>query len=153
MSLVVNRLDFHQFPNCRLSLTVGRDESERVPHSSGLNWGQRPGRNPDQAYLPVPAAIQRQSFFPEIGVTFMVLTDDGWQFACVRAQQNGKAIHSVKNSEMGSYFRQRLGVKPGELVTLQRLLHFGRTWVDFYRQDSNTFHLDFSPHLSSTRPS
>ena len=147
----MSKINLYDFPTCRLNLTVGTDDGERVPHSSGLNWGQRPGRNPNQAYLSVPAAVQRQNFFPEIGSTFIVFADDGGQFECVRAQQNGKAIHSVDNSEMGSYFRRRLGVKSGELVTLQRLLRYGRTWVDFYRRDFTTYYLDFSVHSSGIR--
>ncbi len=34
-----------------------------VHQRSGLNWGQREGRNPDQAYIPIPSTIAKAKFF------------------------------------------------------------------------------------------
>lgn len=133
-----------RFPHCRLHLTSGRGEKERVPMSSGLNWGQRPGRDPNQAYLAVSADIQREGFFPDIGIKFRLLTDDGYDFICVRAQQNGKAIHTENNSDLGKYFRTRIGVRSGGLVTIHHLLAYGKTWVDIHRVQDLVYHLDFS---------
>ena len=112
--------------------------------SSGLNWGQRPGRNPNQAYLAVTADIQREGFFPDIGIKFRLLTDDGYEFICVRAQQNGKAIHTENNNDLGRYFRNRIGVRSGGLVTIHHLLVYGKTWVDIHRVQDLVYHLDFS---------
>jgi len=47
---------------------------EEVPFRSGLNWGQRPGRQLDQRYLGIPANIQRSNFFPNTGIEFDYLT-------------------------------------------------------------------------------
>lgn len=129
---------------CRIRLTTGSGDRERVPHASGLNWGQRPGREPNQAYLPVSVDIQREQFFPDVGITFVLKTDDGHEFICKRAQQNGKAIHSENNSDLGRYFRQRLGVTPGGLVSMGHLLKFGRTSVDIYKICEREFLMDFS---------
>jgi len=60
----------------------------QVPKVSGLNWGQRPGREQNQAYLSVPAYIQRSNFFPEPGIPFVIECDDGEVFDCIRAQAN-----------------------------------------------------------------
>lgn len=138
-------MNLSDYPYRRISLTTGRGERERVPLVSGLNWGQRPGRNPNQAYLAVSVDIQREQFLPDIGVKFKLVTDDGVEFVCVRAQQNGKAIHSEDNSDLGRYFRHRLGVKPGGLVTLPHLLRFGTTWVDVYKLADLQYYMDFSP--------
>ena len=50
----------------------------------------------------------------KLGIEFKILCDDGYEMFCVRAQQNGKAIHSCSdNALMGLYFRQRLNLEPG----------------------------------------
>jgi len=140
----IAREEFIRHPHVIISLTTGKNEATRVPASSGLNWGQRPGRNPNQAYLPVTAEIQRSNFFPPKGVSFTVLTDDGFKFDCIRAQQNGKAIHSSDNSQLGIYFRKRMGVGSGGLITLNRLLRYGRTNVTIYKKSEDVFVMDFS---------
>lgn len=112
---------------------------------SGLNWGQRPGRNPNQAYLSVPREIQRSSFLPEVGQQFLVDTDDGQRLIMVRAQSNGKALETPgDNSLLGRYFRTRIGVESGRLVTAAHLRRYGRTSVDIYRVSSTHYELDFS---------
>jgi hypothetical protein len=117
----------------------------QVPKSSGLNWGQRPGREQNQAYLSVPAYILRSNFFPLPGVAFEVECDDGEKFQCVRAQANGKAIHTPSNNSLfGIYFRRRLGVIPGYTVTVGHLSKYGRSSVDVYKLDETKFFLDFA---------
>lgn len=60
----------------------------------GLNWGQRLGREPNQAYIPIPIAIHKEfpNFFPNRKNEFSVITDNGESFVCVIAQENSKAI-------------------------------------------------------------
>ncbi len=117
----------------------------QVPKTSGLNWGQRPGREQNQAYLPVPAYIQKSSFFPIAGVMFELECDDGKCFQCLRAQANGKAIHTpANNSLLGLYFRNRLGVMPGYMVKIEHLVIYGRSSVDIYKLSDKRFYLDFS---------
>ena len=116
-----------------------------VPDRSGLNWGQREGREPNQAYINIPASVGRSSFFPDRYVVFTVLTDDEKQLICVRAQDGGKGLHStLNNSLLGEYFRNRLGLANGAFVTKADLLKYGRIDVDFYKIDDETFYLDFS---------
>ena len=77
----------------------------------------------------------------------MVLTDDGKELICVRAQDNGKAIHTtLNNSLMGTYFRYRLNLPSGAFITKDDLLRHGRTDVDFEKIDEETYLMDFSVH-------
>jgi hypothetical protein len=131
-------------PKVTLSLV---DRYGEVPAKSGLNWGQRPGREKNQAYLNIPAEIGRTDFFPERFEIFTVVTDDGKQFICVRAQDGGKGLHTtLNNSLIGEYFRFRLGLKNGEFVKKEHLLKYGRSDVDFYKIDDENYYLDFSVH-------
>lgn len=148
----VNRRDFIKYPYRRLKLTAGSAEKEKVPFSSGLNWGQRPGREPNQAYLAVPVSVQKDMFFPEVGVPFILISDDGWLFECKRAQQNGKAIHTQNNSELGRYFRHRVGLAEGALITLRNLIEYGRTTIDVYKVAPTTFVFDFSAESFANDP-
>ena len=119
---------------------------------SGLNWGQRSGREPNQAYIPLPIDMVRKNFFPILGNSsgrdnphFSVLTDDGKQLILRVEQQNNKAITTpMNNSLLGEYFRNRIDVGNGDYVTLQHLLNYGRTDVTFYKLDEEQFFMDFS---------
>ncbi|GAB2570878.1 NgoFVII family restriction endonuclease [Spirosoma areae] len=116
-----------------------------VPDRSGLNWGQRPGREPNQAYISVPADIGRSGFFPERYLPFTIQTDDDKQLVLVRAQDSGKALHStLNNSLLGEYFRNRLGLPNGAKVYVEDLLKYGRTDVSFYKVDDETYYMDFA---------
>lgn len=116
-----------------------------VGERSGLNWGQRPGRNRNQAYIGLTSEIYRTDFFPERKIHFTVLTDDNKVLICTRAQDNAKAIHTPhRNSDIGEYFRRRLGIPSGDAVNLEDLIKYGRTDVDFYKIDNETYFMDFS---------
>ncbi len=135
-------------PSVTLPLTVGG--AGPVHARSGLNWGQRPdvGREPNQAYIPVPRTIHMRhpGFFPPRGEAFTMLTDDGDQFACVIAQAGDKAIQTPSdNSILGRYFRRRLQVGLGGLITREHLLRYGRTDVNLYKLYERTFFMDFQP--------
>lgn len=137
--------EYLHLPNIRLPLTVGSGEKERVPFVSGLNWGQRPGRDPNQAYLAIPIYIQKSNFFPALGVPFQIITDDDECWVCARRQANGKAIHTIKdNTLLGKYFRKRLNLESGDMVTLYSLLKYGRTSVEIFKKSETVFFLDFS---------
>ncbi len=130
----------------RVSLTINSRGSEMVPYRSGLNWGQRQGRNLSQAYLPISATDQRNGFFPDIGKEFIVECDDGERLLLVRAQQNGKALQTPENNALlGEYFRRRLGVKKGDPVAIRHLREYGRTTVDIFKTSEGKYLLDFRP--------
>ena len=128
-----------------LPLTSTKSGIEIVPQRSGLNWGQRPGRNQNQAYIAVPVDVQRSGFFPDRGEPFIIECDDGEKFKCVRSQASGKAIESTTdNSLIGLYFRKRLSVRPGHMITIDHLHKYGRVSVDVRIQNDYLFFLDFS---------
>lgn len=117
----------------------------------GLNWGQRPGREPNQAYIPIPASVGRSEFFPPLKQHFTLMTDDGKSLICVPAepkQKGGRVPHAIhtplNNSDMGLYFRYRIGVPNGAFITTQDLQRYGRTNVDIYKLDAETYYMDFS---------
>lgn len=131
----------------KITLTLLDSSTKETPLRSGINWGQRPDvkREPNQAYINIPAKIGRSGFFPDRHENFTVVTDDNKQLICVRAQDGGKGLHStLDNSLLGVYFRFRLGLRNGEFVTKEHLLKYGRTDVDFYKIDNENYFMDFS---------
>lgn len=112
---------------------------------SGLNWGQREGREPNQAYIGLPAPIARSGFFPLGKQHFSVVTDDNKQLILRVQQENDKAITTpMNNSLLGEYFRNRIGVANGAYVWRSDLERYGRTDVDFYKLDDEHYYMDFS---------
>ncbi len=131
----------------KLSLLASTGSSKgEVPEHSGLNWGQREGREPNQAYIAIPIDIQRSHFFPDIKTPFIIYTDDGKCLDCVRAQGDyGKALHTYRNNSiLGLYFRERLNIPSGAHVNLSNLSNYGRTDVIIYKIDDETYYMDFS---------
>lgn len=112
---------------------------------SGLNWGQRPRRNPNEAYISLPSKIAKSGFFPLEKRHFTAITDDRHQLILRIEQQNDKAITTpARNSDLGEYFRNRLGLANGAYVTRADLDHYGRTDVVFLKLDEETYYMDFS---------
>lgn len=145
---------FHGCPKVELPLLTKKGD---LGDGACLNWGVRStgkprndgssaAREPNQAYIRLEAKVYRTSFFPPVAQRFTVLTDDGQIFSCARAQQNGKAIHTPQdNSELGRYFRMRLGVPLGAYITPDDLRRYGRTTVTFYKLDDENYVMDFAP--------
>jgi len=48
------------------------------------------------------------------------------------------------NSILGCYFRERIGVPQGEPVKLEDLHRYGRTDIEFYKINEESFYTDFS---------
>jgi len=132
-----------------------------LPKISGLNWGQRVEkrinkitkeiawvkREPNQAYLSLKLDARKEGFLPDRAYSFTLLTDDGHSFDCVVAQDERKAIETNKNNSLlGIYFRNRLGIPLGNLVTVDDLIRYGRTDYTVEKINEETFLLDFSKH-------
>ena len=128
-----------------LVMTSGAGVGE-VHSKSGLNWGQREGRNPNQAYIPIPSPVSKSGFFPNKGVHFQVLTDDGEAFICTIAQDGGKALQTPSdNSILGKYFRKKLGLLPGSFIQREHLRAFGSDVVRVFKEGEDTYRLVFQP--------
>lgn len=133
-----------EIPNVRVRISF-LPSTGKMPAISGLNWGQRKGREPNQAYLPIRLDARKKGFLPEQAETFTLITDDNFSFDCVVAQQGRKAIHStLDNSEIGRYVRKRIGVSNGDFVSLQNLIDYGRTDFTLEKINEETFLLDLS---------
>lgn len=119
-------------------------KNKQIGTTSGLNWGQRAGRNPNQAYIGVPINVVRNGFFP-FDKHFTVITDDG-HFLILRTEQaQSKAITTpLSNAQLGEYFRNRLGLPNGAFVHTSDLKDYGRTDVDFFKIDDEHYYMDFS---------
>lgn len=131
-----------QIPSVSLSLLTRNGETGQ---RSGVNWGQRQNRNPNEAYIPLPIQIARSGFFPLEKNHFTVVTDDGHTLILRVEQQNDKAITTpLSNAQLGEYLRNRLGVANGAYVWKQDLLNYGRTDITFYKLDDEQYYMDFS---------
>ena len=146
----------HPVLDMELNLVAGLDNYESVTLSlitrngnpgnrSGLNWGQRPNRDRNEAYIPLPRVVASNGFFPPSYLHFTAITDDRKQLTLRVEQQNDKAITTPeRNSDLGEYFRNRLGLPNGAFVTRNDLEAYGRTNVTFYKLDDETYYMDFS---------
>ncbi|MCQ2290231.1 MAG: NgoFVII family restriction endonuclease [Muribaculaceae bacterium] len=111
----------------------------------GINWGNRTGRNKNQAYLDLPQQIYNSNFFPNNGIHFFIRTDDNQNIKFTRAQKdnvNGHALQTPDdNTLIGIYLRNRLSVKPGDVITKEAIERYGRNYItisklgDFYFLD------------------
>jgi hypothetical protein len=128
----------------RVVLSLLSDTGE-TGNRSGLNWGQRPGRDPNQAYIPLPSRIAHSGFFPLDRQHFTVMTDDNIALIFRVEQQNDKAITTPENnSRLGEYFRNRLGLGSGAYVSRADLERYGRTDITFIKFDDEHYFMDFS---------
>ena len=113
--------------------------------TSGLNWGQREKRNPNEAYIHLPSKIAKSGFFPLNKQHFLVVTDDHHTLQLRVEQQGDKAITTpASNAQLGEYFRKRLGLANGAYVTAKDLKAYGRQDVSFYKIDDEQYFMDFS---------
>jgi hypothetical protein len=112
-----------------------------TPARSGVNWGQREGREPNQAYLSLPVGIR--DFFPLPAIRFMVYTQRFGAFVGVRAQDDGKALQSsTNNSILGVILRRALGVAEGAFVKAEDVRRSRMETIRCYRLVSGDFFLD-----------
>ena len=128
-----------------VSLSLVTAKTGEPGRRSGLNWGQRKGRDPNEAYIPLPRKTARSGFFPLEKRHFTAITDDRHQLILRIEQQGDKAITTpARNSDLGEYFRNRLGLANGAYVTRADLDRYGRIDVKFTKFDDETYYMDFS---------
>jgi len=132
-------------PLVQMTRNVGQ-----VHEKSGLNWGQREGRNPDQAYIPIPSKVSGKGFFPPRGEHFQLITEDGESFIATVAQDGDKALETPHdNSLLGKYFRRRLGLASGVFVETADLIRFGSTGVVVEYIGEDLYRLAFRPGIDA----
>ena len=146
------------------------DKRDMIPNGSGLNWGQSSkGKvNPNDAYIPIRVGDIKEfpDIFPEKAMfsenpfgkknrqndPIDVIFDDNKIIACLfEGSQiiDGKVYPNKlssfpKKSDLGAYFRKRLGVEDGAKVTKQDLIDYGRTDLYIQKIGQDTYYIDFS---------
>ena len=124
-----------------IPLLVRRAGRLEVPAKSGVNWGQRDGREPNQAYLSLSS--KSQDFFPAPPTRFMVYTRRHGGFVAVRAQAEGKALQSsTNNSTLGIMLRNAVGVGLGAFVKTEDVIKAGLQSIRCYKMVSGDYFLD-----------
>lgn len=119
-----------------------------VPERSGLNqWNARGRkRNKNEVYIPFPAKLRKKypDFFPSRNQNFNVILPSGKEIDMKVCQDEGKAIMSNPNSDLGEWIlRDVLQLKEDELVTYDKLLELGIDSVSFEKQNNSNYKLDF----------
>ncbi len=147
--VLIKQHPYVDLPHVDLPLLMKKDTV--IHQVSGLNWGQRPGREPNQGSITIPSRIAKTSFFPPLKEPFTVIADDDTSLICARVQNKAKGgdigftiSTPLNNSDMGMYFRRRLGVASGAFVQTQDVVNYGRTYVTFYKIDDETYYMDFA---------
>lgn len=118
-----------------------------VGEKSGLNQWNAGGRRRDEneVYIPYPVSIRKecQTFFPNREEKWDMKLPDGNIISMKVCQQDGKALMSDPNKALGKWLlRDVLGLRPGELLTYEKLLTIGIDSVIF-RKKYGLYSIDF----------
>jgi hypothetical protein len=111
-------------------LPLYNEKTYQIPEKSGLNQWNAGGRkrNENEVYIPIPIKIHQlyPTFFPKRDEPFLLELPDGKMLNAKVCQDNGKALMSNPNSDLGEWIlRKILKKKVGELVTMNDLFYFG----------------------------
>lgn len=134
---------------CTISLLTS--DGTGTGNVSGVNWGQRGGRNSDEAYIPYNSQDKKEGFFPlktdekeKHNPLFKVIAQDFSPFLMRVAQEGNKGLHSAENNSLlGQFIRKRLGVPRGTFITKEMLEKYGKTYVEFRKYADDIFLLYF----------
>lgn len=131
-----------------LPLYSTRGGENYVPEKSGLNQWNAGGRSraDNEVYIPVPAWIHQvfEGFFPPRDEPFNLKLPSGKTLSVKVCQDNSKALMSNPNSDLGEWLlRGVLDLKPGELLTYERLEEVGIDSVSISKNRDETYDIDF----------
>lgn len=143
---------------CLRLYTIDRTTKEKiVAEHSGLNqWngarrntrtGVLTPRDPNEIYISYPAAdrVRSQGFFPPQNENFDLILPDGKIIKAKVCQDEGKAIMSNPNSDLGKWLlRDVFELPEGTLVTYEMLKIFGIDSVVFTKINSKTYGIKFT---------
>ena len=134
-----------------------RHRKQSYSGGAGVNWGIRTNRtSPDEAYIAIPNSVGESTFFPEKNTPFDVVCDDGEVLMLRGASgsaRSGKDLSTwPANATLGAYLRNRLEVPSGELIQIEDLLRYGRTYVTISRLKNGEYVLDFSSDTARPDP-
>ena len=102
-------------------------------------------RNADELYIPYPSVDrQRKTFFPPRDTPFELTLPNGRVIRAKVCQQDGKAIMSCPNSELGHWLlRDVFELPEGTKVTYDMLKTFGIDSVIFTKRTDGQYSIDF----------
>ncbi len=133
---------------CLRLYSYSHSKGKFVAPKSGLNQWNAAGRtrNPNELYIPYPAEDRAQSvgFFPDRDTHFTLLLPDRTEITAKVCQDDGKAIMSAPNKDLGEWLlRKVLRVPEGTLITYDMLENFGIDSVIFTKIDFLKYKIDF----------
>lgn len=131
-----------------LPLYSTKSEDKEPGLRSGLNHGQRPGRDRDQVYIPVPSAIHQ--IFPKFFVQslehkFDLVLPNGEILSAKLCQDGLKGLMSDPNTGLGKWLlRDVMNLSPETLVTREILDTLNIDSVLVVKETNNRYKIDFA---------
>lgn len=135
---------------CLRLYTIDRTTKEKVvKERSGLNQWNANGRrrNVNEVYISYPSEDRERSrgFFPPRDENFDLILPDGKVIQAKVCQDDGKAIMSNPNSDLGKWLlRDVFELPEGELVTYEMLKIYGIDSVIFTKISDKKYKIDFT---------
>lgn len=101
-----------KYPRIYLPLYSVKKGEKYIPERSGLNQWRAHGRprNSNEVYIPIPSWIHKTfpNFFPPRKVAFNLRLSNGQLVSAAVCQDNGKALMSNPNSDLGEWLLRGL---------------------------------------------
>jgi len=135
---------------CLRLYTIDRTTKEKVvKERSGLNQWNANGRrrNVNEVYISYPSEDRQRSrgFFPPRDENFELILPDGKSIQAKVCQDDGKAIMSNPNSDLGEWLlRDVFELPEGKVVTYEMLKIYGIDSVIFTKIDDKKYKIDFT---------
>ena len=146
----VSKIDSRHEQLCLRLYTINRTTKEKiVEEKSGLNQWNASGRkrNENEIYIPYPSVDRNRSvgFFPDRNIPFELILPDGKVISAKVCQENGKAIMSNPNSELGEWLLRKVFEFPkNKIITYRDLEIYGIDSVIFTKINKKKYKIDFT---------
>ena len=154
MNNLVIKTKKHEDQICLRLYSVNHKEHKKVVYTkSGLNQWNASGRkrDPNEIYIPYPAndRTKNPNFFPDKDTPFDLVLPNGNVITAKVCQEDGKAIMSNPNKELGKWLlREVFEIPIGTIITYEMLEIFGIDSVIFTKINPGYYKIDFS-HLGT----
>ena len=147
---VISKIDSKYEQLCLRLYTINRSTKEKViEQRSGLNQWNANGRvrNINEIYIPYPSEdrVRSKDFFPDRNIPFELILPDGSIIQAKVCQENGKAIMSNPNSDLGEWLLRKVFELPyGKVITYRDLEIYGIDSVIFTKLNDKQYKIDFT---------
>jgi hypothetical protein len=124
-----------------------KEKRKFVFEKSGLNQWNASGRKRDfgEVYIPIPIVINQlyPNFFPSRDSEFNLKVPTGEVLKAKVCQDNSKALMTNPNKALSDWLlRKVLGLKEGELATIEKMEELGFDSVIIQKDDNGNFKID-----------